>query len=156
MQTRIKGYTFTLAEPFAEGTVITKGEAQALNGLRIENISNNLRKLINDELAGLPEGQQISQCRLDEIQARISEYDLGYKFLEKHQPMVRVSDTEAEALAIARERVEAQLRQLGSSLEEEQMEAAVAANARLPAVQEEARERVQARRRALGEALADL
>lgn len=156
MQTRIKGYTFTLSEPFQAGTVITKGEAQALNDLRVENIANNLRKLVNDELALLPEGTMIAQHRLDEIQARIGEYDRGYQFLEKHTPRDRPGDIEREARAIAQDRVEQQVRAAEASLSEEQLEAAVAEMEKLPSVREEARERVAARRRGLAESLADL
>lgn len=155
MQTRLKGYTFTLSEPFREGTVITKGEAQALNGLRTENLANNLRKLVNEAIAELAEGEQISEARLGEIQAKISLADQNYQFLERSSLRLKVGDIEQEARAIAQERVEAAYRAREEELDDE-FERLVALQEQLPAVREEARERVAARRSALAESLSDL
>lgn len=153
MQTIIKGYTFNISEPFQAGTIITKGEAQALNNLRTENIANNLRKLVNDQLALLQPGEMIPSPVLEEIQSQITRYDHGYTFVEKHTPKLRLGDIEAEAREIARERVEAQLRRIGSTLEPEKMEEAISANALFPTVLEEARERVAVKRRVASEGL---
>lgn len=156
MQTRIKGYTFTISEPFQSGTIITKGEAQALNDLRVENIANNLRKLVNDQVALLAPGAQLSETVLAELQAKFTEYDQNYRFLEKHVPRPRLGDIEEEARALARERAEEQARQAGQVLTEEELEALGAEMEKLPAIREEARERVAAKRRVLAEAIEDL
>ena len=156
MQTRIKGYTFTISEPFQPGCVITKGEAQALNNLRVENIANSLRDRVDEAVAQLAPGEILSQATLDSIQARITAYDIAYQFLEKHQPRVRLGDIEAAAREVARERVEAAQRAQELQLSEEELEAQVLANEGLPAVLEEARVRVAARRKALTESLSDL
>lgn len=156
MQTLIKGYTFSLTEPFHPGTVITKGEAQALNKLRVENIANNLRELVNKAVATLEPGEMLSQEKLAEIQAEITRYDLGYQFLERHSPRTRLGAIEQEARAVARERIEAQARRDGAELTEEQIEQLVGETEGLPAVQEEARLRVSARRRVTSEGLDSL
>jgi len=157
MKIRIKGYTFTLSEPFQAGTVINKAEAQALNSLRSENIQNNLRSMVEKAGAGLGPNELIPTETLVEIQAKLTEYDLAYQFAEKKQPRSRLGDIEEEARVIARERVQIELNRDelgGASWTEEQIEFQVNQYAELPAVIEEARQRVQARRSALS--LSDL
>ncbi len=149
MQIRIKGYTFNLSEPFQPGTVITKGEAQALNDLRSENIQNNTRKLVAEATATLAEGELLSQDTLAQIQSKITQYDQGYSFLEKHQPRPRVGDIEAEARQVALEIVEAAARREGITLSESELEQHVAQRATLPLVIEAARDRVAVKRRAM-------
>lgn len=161
MHTRIAGYTFTISEPFQAGTVITKGEAQALNTLRLENIANNLRKLIAKAQAGLsPADDGIIPAQvLEAIQAEITQYDLAYQFLEKNNSRSKLGDIEEEARVIARERIEAMARQEGLSeppYSVEQLDQLVLEQAELPAIKEEARMRVSARRRVLGEGLESL
>ncbi len=155
MQTRIKSYTFAISEPYQAGTIITKGEAQALNTLRLENIANNMRELVNREIT-LAGAELLSKETLAALQAKFTEYDHGYQFLEKSSPRFKPGDIDQEARVIARERVEAQLRQIGSTLDEERMEAAIAENEKLPGVQEEARLRVSARRRVISDGLESL
>lgn len=156
MQIRIKGYTFQLSAPFVEGTVLTKAEAQALNDLRAENIQNNIRRMISDATARLPEGELLPQAELDELQSKLTQYDLSYQFVEKHQPRPRIGDIEAEARAVAKERAEAELRQLGTEAGEGELEQMISEMERLPAVLEEARQRVSARRLAIAGSLSDL
>lgn len=157
MQIKMKGYSFDLTEPFAEGSLLTKGEAQAMNRLRAENISNNLRPLVTDAIAGLPEGELISAPLLVEIQSKLTNYDLSYQFLEQHQPRARVGDIEAEAWQLAAARVDSQIRESGGLPEETPgREALIAEMERLPAVVEEARQLVGARRRALAGGLDSL
>ncbi len=156
MQIRIKSYTFSLSEPFQPGTVITKAEAQALNDLRSENIQNNLRKAVADAVAVLGPDELLSQEALAELQAKFTAYDNSYTFTERHTPKPRLGDIEAEARAVARERVEVLARRVGETLSEADVDAAVAEMAGLPAIVEEARMRVSARRRVLGEGLDSL
>ena len=154
MKIRMKGYTFNLSEPFQAGTVISKAEAQALNALRSENIQNNLRVLVDRAAAELPENTLLSTETLAELQAKLTEYDHKYQFVERHQSRGRVGDIEAEAAQIARERVMAEMALAEVEWEEPQIAAQVAQYEGLPAVIEEARQRVQAKRSVLS--LADL
>lgn len=144
MQIRIKGYTFRLSEPFQPGTVITKAEAQALNDLRAENIQNNFRKLVNAATAGLPPEHLLEQDAIRQLQEKLTEYDVGYQFLEKPGTRARLGDIEAEARVIAKGR------------EESATETRLSELAETEEVLEEARKRVMARRRALSGGLADL
>lgn len=158
MQTRIKGYTFQISEPFQAGTVLTKGEAQALNDLRVENISNNLRKLVAEATAELPDGQLLPTGTLTELQARITKYDLGYQFAEKMASRPRRGDIELTTREVAEELVQARLRQAGIEMSSDDpgLETAIREAEGLPQVLEEARARVTARRSATSGALEDL
>lgn len=157
MHIRIKGYTFQITEPFQAGTVLTKGEAQALNGLRAENIQNNLREIVGEETAKLGQGELLPQGTLDSLQLRLTSYDLGYQFVEKHTPRPRKGDIEAEARSIAEEQVASQYRQAGViAWTLEALEADISTMEKLPAVLEEARARVTAKRAAMQGNIEDL
>lgn len=157
MQTvRIKGYPFQFSTPFQAGSVLTKGEAQALNQLRIENLTNNLREEVNKALGVLAEGQLLSAETLAELQAKFTKYDQRYAFVEKHTPRPRRGLLEAETLLVAAERVDAEARAAGRELAPDQREALIEEFARLPAVQEEARDRAGAKQQALKDSLQDL
>lgn len=157
MQIRIKSYTFTLSEPFQQGTIITKGEAQAMNNLRAENIQNNLRKHVNDAVAALGKDDLLAPEVLADLRAKFAEADRTYKFLEKHSPKERLGDIEEEARTVARERVEAAFRQSGEELPStDLLELMIKDQAKLPSIEEEARLRVSARRRAVGAGLDSL
>ncbi len=155
MQIRINGYTFELTSPYAEGSVLTSGEAKAFNNLRAENIQNNFRSKVNEAVSGLPTGELLSASALAELQAGLSAYDLAYKFNEK-QARSRVGDIEAEARAIARERTLAQAAQDGLTLTEAILAQVVSEMEKIPSVLDEARLRVQAKRSALSAGMESL
>lgn len=146
MQVRIKGYTFSLAAPYSEGHSLTAGEAQALNDLRTENIQNNFRTLVNEQVARLEPGQLLAQSVLDGLSAKLAEYDSGYKFNEK-SGRNRLGDIELEIQLVAVERATLQIAQLAES--PDKLAELVAEFIHLPAVKEEARSRVAARRSVL-------
>lgn len=150
MQVRIKGYAFSLAEPYAEGHRLTASEAKAVNDLRAENIQNNFRSKVNAAVANLAPGELLPQAVIDGLKAELADYDQKYTFAEK-VGRSRLGDLEQAALAVAAERVQAQLIATGSqhSIISEEAQKLIAETALLPAVVEEARARVTARRSAL-------
>lgn len=156
MHIRIKGYTFQLTEPYTQGTVLTKGEAQALNILRAENIQNNLRSAVVEALSGLEPNELLPAEVLATLQTTMTKYDLSYQFLEKHSQRPKRGDIELAIREVAEERVMSQSRQAGLELPPETFESEVGLMEQLPAVIEEARARVSARRRATTGSLADL
>jgi hypothetical protein len=156
MQIRIRSYPFTLAEPFRAGTVLTKGEAQALNALRAENIRNNVARVVHEAIAVLPEGTLLASETLAQLQARITQYDLSYQFLERHEPKARPGAIEAEARAIAQDGVLARRRQAGETLEGPEAEAEIDFASQSDAVLALARARVEARARVSASALEEL
>lgn len=158
MKIRTSGYTFVISEPFQAGTIITAAEAKALNDLRAENIQNNTRRLVQQASAGLSQGQLLAQEVLDQIQTRITEYDLGYSFEQKAaSARNRLGDIEAEARDIAREQVEEAMRQAGAGAPDEpEFQRLIAETAALPQIIAAARDRVAAKRRAVSGVLEDL
>lgn len=139
---RMKGYTFTLSAPYAEGHSLTSAEAQALNDLRTENIGNNFRSRVNEQIGRLAPGELLPQNILDGLIAELAVYDAAYQFAEK-SGRSKLGDIEREIQAVAKERAEAQA-EAPSQLAE-----LIAEFIGLPAVLEEARSRVAARRSAL-------
>lgn len=157
MQVRIKGYAFTLSEPYSEGHTLTRGEAQALNALRVENINNNLRKLVATEVAKLPDPELLlSPETLQALQAEIGRYDRQYSFGERVAATPRRGDLEIEARNIARELVLSRLREQGIDPSEEDLELFVDQVATTPAVVEAAHAAATAKRQALTEGLQEL
>lgn len=118
MQTRevtIAKHTFTVSLPFAEGHVLTEGEAKALNQTRTENISNSLRKKLTDLLGDEATAEQIA-----EAQAMVAELDAAYTFtVANASGGRRVTDPlEKECKAVARAYISQQLKEAGKSVKE--------------------------------------
>lgn len=155
MQVRIKGYSFSIAEPYSEGHTLTRGEAQALNGVRAENVRNNLKKLV-DEAQTLAGDRLLSPGELAQIQSRFTEYDAGYSFEERRAQAPRRGDLEIAAREIATEVVDARARQEGLDLTPEDREVFIEQVAQDPGVLEQAHQRATAKRQALADSLADL
>ncbi len=155
MQLLIKGYSFDLSAPYREGHSLTVGEAKALNDLRKENIQNNFRQNVADQISRLAPGQLLPQAVLSGLQAKLTEYDEKYQFAEKSS-RARTGDIELEARAIARERVNTTMYELGTLLPLDELDEMVKTQSQLPSVLEEARSRVAARRSALSAGLDSL
>lgn len=82
----IAGLTLSVIQPYAEGHVVTSGEAQMLNQTLAENFSNNLRKRIEEFVPeGSPEGTAPRLATVEEAQAIYEAYAAEY------QPGVRTS-----------------------------------------------------------------
>lgn len=142
MQIRIRQYTFTLSEPYRAGHVINAAEAQAMNSLRAENVRNNMAKVVGDELAVLADGKLLSAEQQAELQARITDYDGKYQFVERHRPAAGLGPIEKEALTIAEERVRARFAQAGDLPDELRIRNETLAEATTAEVQELARRAV--------------
>lgn len=163
MQFKIKGYTFEISTPYSEGHQLTPGEAQAFNNLRTENIQNNFRSFVNEQIKRLSPGELLPDSVLQALQAQLTQYDQEYTFAQK-STRTRLGDIEREARAIALERVRVELQQASQSdptfdpmaWDEQKTSDLVARYALLPAVIEEARARVAAHRSALAGGMEDL
>lgn len=159
MQISIKQHAFSVRQVYSEGTVLTKAEAQALNGLRAENIRNNVFKFVAEALGTAQQGQVLPAEVQKELQEKITEYDLKYQFPLRSEPRGQ-SPIEVEVLIVATERVEAAIRQRGTyelvvvnrAMYEDMLALALAD----PAVQEEARKRIALANQAAARALEDL
>ena len=149
-------YSFSIPARYAEGDVLTAGEAQALSQLMAENVQNNMRAKFLSELAGCMPGELLSQAQLADLQLAIETYAEKYVFLERHEPKPRLGAFEAEALAIATELVEIEARKAGRELAEAERAEAIAQAQKLDWVQSEARARVQARAEVAASAVEEL
>lgn len=156
MQIRIKQYTFLLDEPYTEGTVLTAGEAQALNALRAENVRNNVSKLVDNELAVLAKGELLPKEVLEGLQQQITVYSRAYRFLARHQPGNRPGALEAECQIVAQTQVTAALAAGNEVLTVEELRTRVAEVALSDGVQDQARKNLEARNRVAERALEDL
>lgn len=152
MQFSISDYTFEITDRFEPGHQLSAGEAEALNRLRAENIRKNCSRLVTAALASTHDGNLLPYEACLDIQAQISEYSARYEF-EARGETIRPGAIQAEALGIAEARLRASKRELYGELEAMDWldPAEIAAEAKGPVAQSEARARVLAQR-ALGRA----
>jgi hypothetical protein len=146
----IKAYSFQLEEPYAAGHQLTAAEAAALNGLRAENICNNVRKFVNDVVLANPPGAILPAETLARIQDRISQYDARYQFKETSRPLPAMGSLESEVRDVASETVQAEVKKAKLTLLDDEWESAIEAAQARPEVQAEARRRLAAKTRVAG------
>lgn len=155
MQIRLASYQFTLDEPFAAGHQLTAGEAQALNGLRAENIRNNFMRQHFSALIADQEGQLLSAEQLAVAQQWLDAYANSYSFGQR-RAIVRKGAIELAAEEVAKEQALEQAAASGRSLSLSELAEAIQQLLALDSVQQEARERVAERKQIAESALEDL
>lgn len=116
MKITIRGYAFTLTEPYQALHTLSPTEAQTLNSLRAENIRNVVAKLVIDSLDSDP-NRMLRQEELDEIQTKITRYDHEYVFRPRHEPKPKPHPIEELIRQIAREHARAEAAQTGLPLD---------------------------------------
>lgn len=134
---QIGDFEFDLSERYAPGHELTRGEAQALNGLRAERIRNMLYREI--ERVGELDGVKLAGLR-----QRAKELDRDWEFIPSLKPKKRAS-TELEE--IIQELARAEARASGGD-ESQLMDSAK--------ILQEARGMLEVRREAARELLGDL
>ena len=102
----IAGTKFTISTPYVEGATITAAEAKVLNQTRAENIGNNFRAAVKEEMAK-------ENFDLTKIMADIAAYDAEYAFTLSNATRTPVDPLEAECLRIARVFVKTKLAEAG-------------------------------------------
>lgn len=158
MKIRIGQYAFTIGAPFAAGHILDLHQADALNGLRAENIRNNVKKMVDKACATLAPGELLTPAELSDLQDEVSAYASDYIFGERREPKggIRKTPFEQELRAVALERVEAQARRMEIELSPEGLEIQIEAQMKLAPVVQEARLRVAKRQEISKQALEDL
>ncbi len=156
MQIRIRHYVFNLSEPYQPGTVLTAGEAQALNGLRAENIRNNVARAILDEVAALASGEMLPPETLQALQLVIDQYAAGYQFILRHEPRTRPGLIDREARELATDRVIEERRRTGEPTEGASVEAEIELLTRTSTIQDLARRRIAQRQAIAASAMEEL
>jgi hypothetical protein len=82
----IAGFSVNVPSPYIVGHQLTEGEANQLNQVLAENVSNNLRKKLEDgKVVGEGENEEAAPFTPEEAQAKVDEYMLVY------EPGVRTS-----------------------------------------------------------------
>lgn len=108
----------TVSIPYAEGHKITEAEAKALNQTRAENVGNNVRAAVKKMLdeAGNPDPVPAELKKA--IQALVSEKDAEYEFTLQNVGggTSRLSPVETEARKMARDRVNAAIKEKGMTV----------------------------------------
>jgi len=158
MKIRINQYFFGIGSKYRAGHELTQNEADALNGLRAENIRNNVKRWIDEATRGLAPGELLTPDAISSLQDKVSEYARDYEFGPRGEPKggIRKTAFEIELLAIATARVEEQARSMDITLSEEGFQEAVESQMKLAIVVEEARRRVSARQELAQQALQSL
>lgn len=158
MKIRIDQYAFAISTKYRAGHELSQNEADALNGLRAENIRNNVKRKVDEAKKDLLPGELLTPDALSALQDYVSEYARDYEFGPKSEPKggIRKTAFEIELLAIAQARVEEQARQMEITLSEEGFAEAVESQMKLAIVIEEARRRVSARQELAQQALQSL
>ena len=107
----IYGQEFTVTQPFAEGHVLTPGEAKQLNQVRAENVRNNFASKIKEAVeAG-------DTAKLNEVREAFAKYDAEYVMTLSSVGTSRSTDpVEREARSLAREYLKAHLAKSGRSM----------------------------------------
>ena len=124
-EVQIGGVLVTVSTPYAEGHTCTEAEAKALNQTRTENISNALRKKIQElgEARENDEGKTVyvySDEALAQIEKMVAEYDAEYVFTMASAGGGRraIDPLEKECIAIARQAVTAELKKKGVKIKD--------------------------------------
>lgn len=113
----ILGLEFEIATPFAEGHVMTAGEAKHLNQVRGENIGNNVRKKIealrSEDKTYTPEAEA-------EAAALVAEADANYEFSVASVGSGRkvVDPVEREAISIAKAQISLAAKKQGKAIKD--------------------------------------
>lgn len=123
----IAGVEFTISLPYSEGHVVTAAEAKTLNQTRAENISNAMRKKI-EELKDVPgdetteDGKPImvgfSEEALQKAADMVAAYDADYTFAMGGAPRKALDPLEKEALSIARAEVTRLVKESGKKVKD--------------------------------------
>lgn len=152
---RCQAYQFQISDPFTAGHPLTEAEATALNGLRAENIRNNLANHVAKATAALPAGTLLGPDELQALAEIATKYDSDYEFGPKRK-YTRQGPIEAEAKTIARARVVAAARQAGRTLSQDELAVQVERLALAEDVLAKARQRVEDSQRIASAALESL
>lgn len=158
MKIRIGQYAFSIGSPFRPGHVLNQNEADALNGLRAENIRNNVKKMVDRATQSLPPASILNPDELASLQEEVLDYARTYSFGERREPKggIRKTAFEQELRSVAEERISTQQRSVDVELSSEAFDLAVEQQMQLAPVIDEARQRVAKRQELAKEALADL
>jgi len=123
-EVQIANVLVEVSTPYAEGHVCTEAEAKALNQTRVENISNALRKKIQElgTAAESAEGKTVytyAEDALAKVAELVAAYDAEYVFSMTSVGTSRTVDPlEKECIAVARQAITAELKRQGVKIKD--------------------------------------
>jgi len=126
----IAGQVFTVPVRYAEGHVLTAGEASALNQTYHENLRNNFAsnvkaaRVVPAETEGGEAGsRELSESDVAALQAKLDEYAAEYQFGVRAAGSSRapVDPVEREAISLAKDAVRAALKKQDKKADAEQV-----------------------------------
>jgi di/tripeptidase len=106
------GLSFETTDRYQEGSVLTAGEAAALNRLRNERIGHLLRSRLPDSVGKgtvIEPGTELHT----EVMENLAKFDAEYEFAVSGEAAPRRTPVEQEAIDIARQKVKAKAAQSG-------------------------------------------
>lgn len=110
----IKGQTFEISAPYAEGHTVNAAEANVLNQTRAENIGNNVRKRVDDALKIEDEAER--NAALAKVQEDVAKYDAEYVFnMSSGRTTISTTPEEREARKIAKAVLTRKLKEAGTT-----------------------------------------
>ncbi|MDE2107209.1 MAG: hypothetical protein KGL39_58975 [Patescibacteria group bacterium] len=108
--------TFSGAHPFTPGHTLTEGEARALNQTFIENVRNNLAKLVKSHIEAGTFDQAAMQGKVDEY---MNEYEFGIRATAGPRPVRTPRDVVGtRAMELARAQIRKAILKQGGSLKD--------------------------------------
>ena len=162
MEIRIGKAVFSTEPRFAEGHVLTAGEAQALNRTFVENVANNLRADVKKFFDENPTASTVS----DELAAKFAEYADKYQFGERRERGAgapRITDpVDREAINLIKDALRDQITARGGDVKQytasayNTKAAEILASPKGAEFKRRAREVIDARRSAASDLLGDL
>jgi len=124
-EVQIANVLVEVSTPYAEGHICTEAEAKALNQTRVENISNALRKKIQElgTAAESAEGKTVytyGEEALAAVAAMVANYDAEYVFTMASAggSSRTVDPLERECIAVARQAITAELKRKGVKIKD--------------------------------------
>lgn len=103
----IAGHKFSIPQPYAEGHVLTAGEASALNQTFAENVRNNMAKKVK-ELGDTTDAHEA-------VEKYAEEYQFGVR--NAAGPRVARDPVRAEAISLAKAKIREALKAKGQKAE---------------------------------------
>lgn len=162
-QITVQGLTAVVLAPYAEGHVVTEAEAAALNQVRAENIRNNTARMVKAAIkeAEVEDAEGLSEEKVTELLQAIETYDKEYEFNMASVGGGRTptDPVEVEAKKIAKQLINAQLKEQGKKVgdvDKDKYAAAVATVAAREDIRQRAAEAIDARKAAAETALEGL
>jgi hypothetical protein len=159
LQFRVRNYSFTLSEPYAEGQTLTAGEARVLNTVRAERIREQITRRVIEVNKPLP-GQLptlLTQQQLADLQSEVDGLSEQFEFTAPIVPLsVPVGTVENEARKISEQRIDSESRRAGIELTAQAREELITSDLSSPTVQHEARRRIGLRQAIAQKALEEL